>query len=61
MKNHKENIHVFDEWQKEGRLNPSFSNDFQYFLGTSIPCIILNLVLKLVILWKYIRSLIDIF
>lgn len=48
-------------WWKEKRLNPSFSNDFQYFLANNIPCIILNLVLKLVILWKHICLLMDIF
>lgn len=61
MKWHEGNFHMFDERWKEKRANPSFSNDFQYFLANNIPCIILNLVLKLVILWKHICLLIDIF
>ena len=55
------NIHVFDEWQIKKRLNSSFCNDFQYFLVTNIPCITLNVVLKLIMLWKYTCSLIDFF
>lgn len=61
MKRHEGNFHMFDEWWKKKRVNPSFSNDFQYFLANNIPRIILNLVLKLVILWKHICLLIDIF
>lgn len=59
------NIHMYDEWWKERRVNPSFSINLQYFLASNIPCIIFNLFLALVILYKHVSAykhmLIDIF